>query len=53
MELNLFMAGANQMVDDMGGGGIATSTAEPLVAGQTADDGARIMNAAVSVKWSQ
>ena len=36
------------MVDNMGGGGIATGAAEPLAACEASDDTGWIMNAAVA-----
>lgn len=48
MELHLLVPRADQVIDDMGGRGIATSTAEPFAAGQASHDRAWIVNATVT-----
>lgn len=48
MKLDFFMAGSNEVVDNVRGGRISTGTAEPFAAGQTSDNAAGIMNSTVS-----
>lgn len=48
MQLNFLVAGANQVIDDMGRRRISTGAAEPLVARKTFDNAARVMNATVA-----
>jgi hypothetical protein len=48
MELDFLVSRANEMVDNMGRGGVASSTAEPLATPQTLDNTAGRMDAAVS-----
>ena len=48
MQLYLLVAGTNEMVDNVGGRGIAASAAEPLAACQASDDTGRVMNATVA-----
>jgi hypothetical protein len=50
MQLDFFVSSADQVVDDVGGRSVATCTAEPFTAGQTFDNAARIMDAAVSTE---
>jgi hypothetical protein len=52
MKLNFLMSGANEMIDNMGGCCIATSTAKPLATSQTLHDAAWRMNATVPVEIS-
>ena len=48
MQLYLLVAGTNEMVNNVGGRGIAASAAEPLAACKASDDTGRIMNATVA-----
>ena len=48
MELYLFMASADQVVDYVGGRGVAASAAEPLTASQASNNGTWIVYAAVT-----
>jgi hypothetical protein len=50
VQLDLLVASADQMVDDVGGRGIAPGTAEPLVAGEAFDDASCIMNATITAR---
>lgn len=47
MELDLFVASANEMVDNVGGGCVSASATEPLVARQALDDAAGVMDATI------
>jgi hypothetical protein len=48
VQLHFFMASADQVVDDMGGRGITTGAAEPLVAAKALDYGAWVVDTAIS-----
>ena len=50
MELNFSVAGTNEVVDDMCRGRVAFGAAKPLFAGETLDNAAGRMDAAVSEK---
>ena len=50
MQLNLLVASANQMIDDVGGRGVAAGAAEPLVTGEALDDASRIVNTAITAQ---
>ena len=50
MELHLLVASTDQVVDNMRRGGVATRATEPFAAGQTSDDRAWVMYAAVSAE---
>ena len=51
MQLDLFVAGSDQVVDDVGRRGIATSAAEPFAASQTSHDGAWVVNTTIASRW--
>ena len=42
------MTSAYQMIDDVRGGRVASSAAEPFAASQASNDGTRIMNATIA-----
>jgi hypothetical protein len=48
VKLDFLVAGADEVVDDVRGGSVSAGAAEPLGAGQTSDDAARVVNAAVT-----
>jgi hypothetical protein len=48
VELDFLVASADQVVDDVGGRGVAASAAEPLVASKTLDDTASTVDATIS-----
>jgi hypothetical protein len=48
VQLDFLVPGADQVVDDVGGGGVAAGAAEPLVAGQALYDAGGIVYAAVA-----
>lgn len=50
MELDLFVASTDKVIDDVRRGGISTSTAKPLATSQTFDNAFRVMNSTVPVK---
>jgi hypothetical protein len=50
VQLDLLMASANQMINDVGGRGVAAGAAEPFVAGEALDDASRIVNAAITAQ---
>lgn len=50
MQLHFLVSSANKMVDNVRGGGVAASTAEPFVAAQTLDDTGGVVYAAVSTR---
>lgn len=52
MKLDLLMAGADQVVDDVRGRGVPTGAAEPLGTTETADDGAWVVDAAIAGRGS-
>lgn len=51
MQLDLLVASTNEVVDNMGGRGIAAGAAEPLVAllVQALDDARRVVDAAIAI----
>lgn len=49
MELYFLVSRADQVIDDVGGRSIPAGTAEPLAAGETSHNAARIVNATISV----
>ena len=48
MELDFLVACSNEVVDDVGGRGVAAGAAEPFLAGQAFHHAAGVVNAAVS-----
>lgn len=48
MELDLFVAGSDKVVDDVRRGSVATGTAEPFAAGQTSHNAAGIVDSTVA-----
>ncbi len=48
VELNLLVTCSNEMVDDMGGRGVASGAAEPFLTRQAFDHAARVVDAAVA-----
>ena len=50
MQLDLFVASADQMVDDVRRRGIAASATEPLIAGETLDNASSIVDATISTQ---
>ena len=50
MQLDLFMAGADEVVHDMRRRKVTLSTAEPLVAGKALDDACGVVYATVAIK---
>jgi hypothetical protein len=49
MKLYFLVSRADQVIDDVGGGSITAGTAEPLAAGETSHNAARIVYATISV----
>lgn len=47
MELDFFVAGTNEVIDNVGGGSIPSSATEPLGAAETAHDGAGVVDSTV------
>lgn len=52
VELYFLVSSADEVIDDVGGGGIATGTAKPLATSKTSDNAARVVNTTVSVIFS-
>jgi hypothetical protein len=48
MKLDLFVTSTYKMVDNVGGRGVASGTAEPLAASEASDDSTRVMDTAVT-----
>jgi hypothetical protein len=49
VELHFLVSCADEVIDDVGGRGVATGTAKPLATSKTSDNAAGVVNTTVSV----